>query len=309
MAFENLIFEKEGEMMKKIGFLLICSLFLPLCLACNHAATDTTQQEKVEQVALAAVPTLNQKQAYSVVNRTKGNTINKDPKVNEERQRSGIDDETLEVQSRLETEVTAVGSNGDWTLANRLKTLRIRTEEPGKEPKEPDDDDELEVKRIWEYSFAVSLRKDGSIADLPAEAKGLVYIFGMVNPILLLPTVLLPQKTVAIGETWPFEISRNVSLTDNQQVTQNVKGTGMLKAIRDRQALMDFEYTVDTQGNEGAFMIHKVKSNVVFDLQKGQFLTNQLEITCETIGWTFFGNDDDIKSIFDSSVKVELAKP
>ena len=74
---------------------------------------NRVEQEKVEPVALTTVPTLNQKQAYSVVNRTKGNTINKDPKVNEERQRSGIDDEVIALPLTRER----ITQNMRWSIA------------------------------------------------------------------------------------------------------------------------------------------------------------------------------------------------
>jgi hypothetical protein len=294
-------------MMNKIRLLLLCGLLIWPCLACHRAPTETASQPaRGEPIAITIIPALNQKVVYSGFSQTTAETINQDPKENEHRKQIGMDEGMMEPHFQLETQVTEARADGNWKQSHKLTLERLRFQDRDK----TFTDEKLEGHENMNYSFAAVYGRDGSLIDLPNEAGSLMWIFGQVNPVLLLPTALLPKQAVRVGESWPIEMSRSVPDEGHTEPwSDRLNGTGVVKEIRDGQAIIEFEYTVDSQRFGKPATTQKVKSNVAFDLQKGQFISNHMEIVCETLGWAFSDNETDIKSIFNSLVNVERTKP
>ena len=240
---------------------------------------------------------LGQKSKYAIKNDIKMELVSEHLPGNSQKMAAALD-------AILETEVTAGLPDGNWTLENRFTRIEMAVDGESIE----------EAKRLLENRpFTVTMDKTGKVLDVSGIDKMLpgMDIKQMMSQ--MNPASMLPSKAVAVGESWPIEISAPVEM-QGTSFQQKLKGTGTLKEVNNGLALIDITYDLEMslteRGDESRSMTGKgkSKSSLMFDMQRARFISNKTDLTMEVTGRERSGSRDEVsRSLLISSMQVDLA--
>jgi hypothetical protein len=299
---------------------LISFCFLGLLNACKQplreslpTSKDTDSNANIslpgnsdnQKIAFTLLPKTGLQRAYSINYVIKIETKSSDP--DQEAFLRSINKQNTEVNARLETKVISSKPNGEWKVSFHITALDFMLDGKRLENNNPS---------LQETTFTVTMNKDGELLNIPEnEEAGLMQrnMFAYQNPLLLLPWLLLPRKSVGIGETWSNEFASAIPDTVSTLHPElNLKGNGALKTVTDNQAGIELtfvsELKLDRSNPRPNKWVGKGTMNAVYDFQQGQFIRNKIEMTRETVGFAISDNGKDIKSILTETLQLDLIK-
>jgi hypothetical protein len=285
--------------MKVFPFLGLLLIIIPAC---------SQSLSKEGPITFNLVPPLGDQSVYEIKGVVKTETKSED---------SSHGQESFTISAKLETRVAASKLDGIWTLTGTTTTLSWKREGDSNESASEG------VKHL-ENSFSVTMDRQGRILNIPENEE-----FGSVqrdfliyrNPVMLLPTMMLPLEPVSVGASWPIDIL--LPIPDLRELTFKttlvLKGSGTLKSIDRGQAFIDLTFTSElkmtssdgkpmTRSGSEVMYIGKGTSSVAYGLKNARFTMNRLHITRETVGFAISDNEKDTKTIFEDSLQLNLVK-
>jgi hypothetical protein len=272
--------------MKKILIALLCLL----AVSCARSSPDR------DGITFNVVQPLGQKSVYAVKNDLVMETAAPE-------MAGGPDTAEGVLTAVMETEVTARKPDGTWTLSNKFANIEMKID---------GETHEETSRRLEGKSFAVMLDKQGNIVGVvgvEALVPGMDFKQMLTQ---MTPSMMLPQKPIKVGESWPIELSNPAEIA-GATANQTLKGTGTLKEVNGPLALMDFVYKVEMSvSGEGAQQAMfsgegEGKSTVSYDLEKARFTSNTTQMTMRTVGqFRSAGAIQEIKNTLKSSLQVDL---
>jgi hypothetical protein len=201
----------------------------------------------------------------------------------------------------IETEVIEQKPDGSWTLSARFTKVEVQSNGESDE----------ETNRAWVgITFATTKDKDGRIVDVSDTSDELNNDFKQ-RMTLMDPTMMLPNKPVKIGESWPIDVTHTIQKGE-VPVIQTLRGTGTLKEMSAGKAVVDFVFTSEISmtspeaDEEAEVWVGECSASAIFDLEKSRFTTNKIEMTIETPGEVWEDNPNLTKIIITSSMQFDL---
>jgi hypothetical protein len=203
----------------------------------------------------------------------------------------------------IETEVTSSQPDGKWTLAMKFTDLDMTVNQENLAEITGD---------LVGKSFDVTMDKDGKVLAVSGIEEAVPGMDLKQLMSQLSPTMQLPNRPVRVGESWPIEIVTPID-AQGAKLNQVLKGTGTLKEVTDGQALIEFDYTIDTAmtdpGSTQMSMSGKGtgKATTRYDLERARFVTNRTDMNMETSGRVNAGGrSEQVRNSFVSSMQMDL---
>jgi hypothetical protein len=264
-----------------------------------------TQDNENKEITFKLIPTVGLLSVYTIKHYSTAETKSTDPP--EGAFKRGVRKETSEVNAKLETQVLSSPIEGAWKLSLLITTLDVRID--GKSIKTFE-------RSFVDASFSVTMSREGELLNIPEnEMAGSMQrdLLGYRNPLVLLPIMLLPRKSVRIGDTWDNEFSSAVpDDTHSLMPTLKLKGTGTLKAINGNKASIDLTFTSELRmasaNSKPNMWIVKGTASATYDLDKARFIMHKIDMTRETVGFAVSDNEKDIRTILTESLQLDLIK-
>ena len=200
------------------------------------------------------------------------------------------------VSAILETEVTSGQQDGSWTLSNRFTQVDTKVNDESKP-----DASGLPVDK----PFSITLDRDGKILKVTGletsdKQMDIEQVFSQLSP-----TAMLPNRSVKVGESWPFEIT-----TGGQgSGSQTIKGVGTLKSSKGDEAVMEFDFIIQVATDQPMRFggIGQGKTTAVYDADKARFISQRSDVTIENIGNIILGEKSEpVKNTFTSTTQIDL---
>lgn len=265
----------------------------------NTAPVQTGEKPKLD---FKRTPEAGQRRNYSIKYVVKSET--KSSESAREADLRKEDEDSLEMRAILETRVISIQPNGNWKLSCHFTTSDYKLDGKRVENNNP---------AVASVTFIVAMNKDGELLNVSENQKAALKQgdpLGLENPLLILPWLLLPRKSIEIGETWNNESSSLLSNATDVHHSLDFKGSGVVKAVNDNQAVMELTFNselhVNSPKSESRKWMGKGTMKTVYDLKQAQFIHNKVEMTRETIGFAVSDNHRDTKSILTESLQVDL---
>ncbi|MCI0490740.1 MAG: hypothetical protein L0229_29450 [Blastocatellia bacterium] len=270
--------------MKRVSLPVIC-LFM---LSCG--------MDSQGPITFKLAQPLGQKSKYNIKHDIKLEVV-------QERVPDGSEKMAAAMDAIFETEVTASLPDGSWTLDGRFARIDMAVDGESIE----------EAKGLMENRpFVITMDKTGKVLDVSGTNKVLpgTDIKQMVFQII--PLLLLSTKPVAVGESWPIEISLPVEM-QGTSFQQKIKGTGTLKEVGNGRAVIDIIYDMEMfrteQGDESMSMTWTGKSKyaMTFDIEKARVITSKIDSTMEVIGRERSEHGEEVgRSFLSNSMQINL---
>ena len=179
------------------------------------------------------------------------------------------------MDARIETEVTSVQPDGDWTLATRLVTGEVKingeSQPAGSLP-------------FAGKSFSLVMDRNGNVVKVIGAEDVLPGIDLKQLATQMNPAALLPASVVRVGESWPIETSNDLQMPGGS-MHQTIKGTGTLRSVNTGKANvdLDLEFAMSINGGSGmtASGTGKGKVSMTYDVDKARIISNKSDIAME----------------------------
>ena len=249
------------------------------------------------QITFKLAQPMGQKSKYTIKNDIKVELLSAQIAGGSEKMAAALD-------ATLETEVTASLPDGHWTLESRFTTIEIAVDGQSID----------QAKRLMENRpFTVTMDKTGKVLDVSGMDNVLpgMDIRQMMSQ--MNPSNMLPNKSVAIGESWPIDLSIPVEM-QGTSFQQKIKGTGTLKEVSGGRAIIDLNYGMEmslTEPDDDDMVMTgrgKTKSALTFDMEKARFISNKTDMTLEVMGRENSGRGEQVsRSLLSSTIQVNLA--
>lgn len=209
----------------------------------------------------------------------------------------------VSLEATVEMEVTSTDPNGNWTLTGRFRDVDLMLDGQSQPAM---------AGRFAEQNFTVTYGADGKVINITGldQVEGGMDMKQMASQIN--PMSIFPDRAVNVGDSWPVS-STESSDVEGDTLTETTKGTGTLREIKDGLATIDYDLdkqmTASSASGQDVGMSGggKVKTTVIFDLEKSRITSSRSDLRVEARMQTRMGPQAETRrSVFTNQMHLEL---
>ena len=199
----------------------------------------------------------------------------------------------------MDTEVTATNPDGTWTVATKISNMKMDGTMNGTPLPLPP-----QAANMPDQSYVVTYDKNGKVVSMsggtnPQSEQQVKDMLQNMNP-----SAMLPPNPVKVGDTWPISMDMAAPGPTGQGQKMQMKGTGRLTEIKNQEAKLDYDLTIQMEG-EQVNATGKGNSTVLYDLGKSRVVSSLMDMKIDDLSLST-GRGQSVKSNMTMKMQMDL---
>jgi hypothetical protein len=207
------------------------------------------------------------------------------------------------MDATLNMEVTSSEPDGKWSLSGQFADVALMFNEQNQPEM---------ASKMSDQKFTVTYDKDGKVLNIAGleQVEGGIDMKQMASQ--MNPANIFPKQPVNVGDSWPVEFTES-SQVEGDTITETTKGTGTLKELSNGRATLEYDLNKQMAAspsrgpNVGMNGGGKVKTTMVFDIEKSRIVSSQSDMKVEaTMQMRMGARSETTHSVFTNKMNLEL---